>query len=79
MVIPINLIFGIIDFKIYLLLMLPLIIDGTVQMFTKYESTNIKRCITGICFGYAFINMLIVMQIWTNELAKYCAQIVKNS
>ena len=32
-------------------MMLPLIIDGFVQLLTKYESTNIRRLITGIIFG----------------------------
>lgn len=34
------------------LLMLPLCVDGLVQLKTSYESTNIKRLVTGICFGY---------------------------
>ena len=75
--IPLNLISGVLDFRIYILLMLPLIIDGTAQMFTKYESTNIKRCLTGILFGYSFINMLIIIQLWTNQLASHCAKIIK--
>ncbi|MBO4711104.1 DUF2085 domain-containing protein [bacterium] len=34
-----------------IIMMLPLIIDGFVQLLTKYESTNIRRLITGIIFG----------------------------
>ncbi len=40
-------------------MMLPLVIDGFVQRFTKYESNNRRRLITGILFGVAFIFMLI--------------------
>lgn len=31
--------------------MIPLIVDGSVQRFSNYESTNIKRFITGLLFG----------------------------
>lgn len=40
-------------------MMLPLIVDGFVQRLTPYESTNIRRLITGILFGIAFVFMLI--------------------
>ncbi|MBM6938203.1 DUF2085 domain-containing protein [Pseudoflavonifractor phocaeensis] len=36
-------------------LLLPLIVDGTVQARTRYESTNGKRLVTGILFGYGGI------------------------
>ena len=34
-----------------MLLCLPLIADGFLQLLTSYESTNIKRILTGIPFG----------------------------
>ena len=46
------------------LLMLPLIADGLVQHFTQYESTNLRRLITGILFGYALIALLAVTTVW---------------
>ena len=36
-------------------LLLPLIVDGAVQAGTRYESTNGKRLVTGILFGYGGI------------------------
>lgn len=41
-----------------LLLMAPLIVDGTIQRKTRYESTNFRRCVTGLLFGYAMIGGL---------------------
>ena len=35
--------------------MVPLIVDGSVQKLTSYESGNIRRLITGILFGMALI------------------------
>lgn len=39
--------------------MIPLIIDGLIQFKTEYESNNQKRFVTGLLFGYGFINLLI--------------------
>lgn len=43
------------DPPIYILVILlfPMIIDGFIQLHTRYESNNLKRAITGILFGYA--------------------------
>ena len=38
------------------LLMIPLIMDGSIQYFTTYKSNNIKRLITGILYGYSFVS-----------------------
>lgn len=36
------------------LMMIPMILDGSIQFFfKKYESNNLKRLITGLCFGFA--------------------------
>ena len=35
------------------LLMIPLLIDGFLQFLTSYESTNSRRFVTGLLFGYA--------------------------
>ena len=32
--------------------MIPMVLDGFVQMLTAYESNNVKRLITGGFFGY---------------------------
>ena len=41
-------------------IMLPMIADGLIQGFTKYESTNRRRLITGFLFGFG-ITMIILM------------------
>ena len=42
-------------------LLFPLAIDGTVQYFTAYESTNRKRIITGFLYGFAFTSTVFRM------------------
>lgn len=39
------------------LLLLPLVVDGAVQKLSSYESTNIRRLITGILFGYGLVGL----------------------
>ena len=46
-------------FYIVVLMMIPLIFDGSLQKLTSYESTNIRRLLTGILFGIALIFMFI--------------------
>ena len=41
-------------------LLIPLIFDGFIQLYTKYESNNTKRVITGFMFGCSFIQFLII-------------------
>lgn len=41
------------------LFMLPMIIDGTIQLIKIKESNNIRRVITGFIAGIAYINLLI--------------------
>lgn len=40
------------------LLALPLVIDGTIQQRTSYESTNPRRFVTGVLFGYALTGLI---------------------
>lgn len=61
---------------IYVILMIPLIIDGTVQMFTKYESNNTKRFITGVLFGYSLVSIHIISMVYVYNLGvKYARSI----
>lgn len=53
--IPTMIVLGIPRFWVAVLMMLPLIVDGTVQRLTPYESTNIRRLATGILFGIALV------------------------
>lgn len=59
------------DFKWFFvpLLATPLIIDGTLQQYTKYESNNFKRFVTGIMFGIASIRIIIYIHLGTVRLA----------
>lgn len=44
------------------ILLIPMIIDGMVQHFTRYESNNLTRVVTGTLFGFG-ITMLFAMSI----------------
>ena len=55
------------NFIISLLLMMPLLIDGTIQKYTQYKSNNLKRIITGILFGIASIDLFILI-LYTNNI-----------
>lgn len=65
-----SLIFGIIPLSICLILMMPMIIDGTVQFKTKYESNNILRYITGFLFGFSIIEFHIILTIYVIKLGQ---------
>ena len=43
-------------------IMLPMIADGLIQGITEYESTNVRRLITGILFGFGIT--MIIMMFW---------------
>ena len=45
---------------ILLLVMIPMILDGSIQQLTRYESTNRRRFITGLLFGYGAMLLLIL-------------------
>lgn len=42
------------------LLMLPMIADGLIQLKTPYESTNPRRLVTGFLFGYALFALFAI-------------------
>lgn len=42
-----------------------MIVDGFWQALSTYESTNVKRLITGSLFGYALINLLFASFVTT--------------
>ena len=37
----------------------PLMIDGTCQKFTSYESTNVRRLVTGILYGFGMMSAFV--------------------
>lgn len=50
------------QFKIIVLLclLIPLIVDGFLQLLTSYESGNRRRFITGLLFGYGLTCLFII-------------------
>lgn len=42
------------------LLLLPLVADGCIQRTTAYESTNGRRLVTGILFGYGIMMLFLL-------------------
>ena len=46
--------------KILFLFLLPLVLDGMIQKITSYESTNIRRLITGLLYGYALSSLIVI-------------------
>lgn len=49
-----------IDLSYYsLILLIPLILDGTIQLKTRYESNNFKRFLTGFLYGFGLISAII--------------------
>lgn len=48
-----------------LILMIPMLLDGFIQLLTDYESNNFKRISTGFLFGYAICNIFLISIIFT--------------
>lgn len=44
-----------------LFLILLMIVDGYIQLKTRYESTNVRRFITGFLFGVATVSLLAAL------------------
>ena len=47
-----------------LVLMIPLVLDGFRQKLTAYESTNRRRLVTGVLFGYGLYTLFAHSTIW---------------
>lgn len=45
------------------LAMLPMVVDGFLQLKTSYESTNPRRFVTGLLFGYALFALLAMSSV----------------
>lgn len=59
-----------------LIIMLPMVLDGFLQLLTRYESNNTKRLITGILFGYALTNIFITSAIATYNLGQHIGSLI---
>lgn len=53
--IPIAVFVGYPEFQWVLLLMVPMLFDGFLQLLTRYESGNYRRLFTGFLFGIALV------------------------
>ena len=42
------------------LLLVPLAVDGMIQKFTSYESTNFRRMVTGILWGFSEFTLILM-------------------
>ncbi|QIB68688.1 DUF2085 domain-containing protein [Aminipila butyrica] len=47
------------------ILLIPMILDGGIQLLTSYESTNVRRFLTGLLFGYGFFHLFLTSIIAT--------------
>ena len=61
-----------------ILLMIPMVIDGFLQLLTKYESNNFKRVVTGLLFGYGLVNLYLHSVIFTLHLGNYFHQYLQS-
>lgn len=55
---------------------IPMMIDGTLQLITPYQSNQIKRALTGFLFGFAMIQLVkkIIKSIVIQSLAYIAKQ-----
>ena len=60
----------------FLLLLIPMIIDGIIQKAFKKESNNIRRLLTGILGGIGIIYAFITMHKFTVWLAELTWKII---
>jgi uncharacterized membrane protein len=61
-----------------ILLMIPMICDGFIQLLTSYESHNITRCITGFLFGFALTTLFIISTLVIFQAGIELGQTLKN-
>lgn len=59
--------------SVYILLLIPMTVDGFIQLLTPYESTNLKRFLTGCLFGYGLISLFFM----STEFIFYLGQSMK--
>lgn len=48
-------------------MLIPMVADGLIQLLTRYESTNLRRLVTGVLFGYSFAILLVLSAIAAYE------------
>ena len=59
---------------ITLVIMVPMIADGFIQLKTSYESTNPRRFVTGLLGGYGGLTLFVISLVATYKLGYQFAQ-----
>ncbi|ONI46419.1 hypothetical protein AN641_00100 [Candidatus Epulonipiscioides gigas] len=57
------------------LILLPMIIDGSIQILTSYESNNIKRAITDFLFGVGLVMIMIQVALFSINIGIELSQL----
>ena len=57
-------------------LLIPMVIDGFLQLKTRYSSTNPRRFLTGILFGYGLTALLFISSLATIRLGMRLGQAI---
>ena len=58
------------------LLMVPLIIDGVLQLKTSYESRNLRRMITVILFAYGLVAFIVFCDAYAYGLGQRVKEMI---
>ena len=56
---------------------LPLCVDGLVQLKTSYESTNVKRVVTGFLFGYGLFMLFALSVIYVFQFGHSIGEMLR--
>lgn len=59
--------------------LIPMIFDGLIQHFTSYESTNTRRFITGLLFGYSIVILFIMSLVFVFNEGRNIGEVIKKS
>lgn len=59
-----------ISFSLSILLIIPMVIDGTGQLFNKWKSTNRRRFITGLLAGVGIILFIVHVTMFNFNLGQ---------
>ena len=60
-------------------IMIPMIVDGLVQMFTDYESNNRRRFVTGFLFGFGLITLVAIHTIYLYKIGLKIGRDMRNN
>ena len=60
-------------------IMIPMIVDGLVQMFTDYDSNNRRRFVTGFLFGFGLITLVAIHTIYLYKIGLKIGRDMRNN